>query len=201
MMTMTRWMEGLVWREIVAALALLLCMCLASPAMAGGKDERNDSPAVHAQAVGSVASAAPGKEKERSPEGGREGKVVKAHEAKVESAKKAKAETGQGAKAESVKETGSRSHFNMNVLIERLKKCNAIGVFTKLALRSDALDLVDEVHDWRKHRNHVTISEIRARFDGLLLKVLALLDNDPVLSRDISKAREDIWNSLLEVKA
>jgi len=97
--------------------------------------------------------------------------------------------------------SGSHTHFNMDALIERLKNSDAIGVFTKLALRSDAMDVVDEVKNWREHKGRMSLSEIRARFDGLLLKVLALLDDDPALSADISMARDNIWNSLLEGKA
>jgi len=91
--------------------------------------------------------------------------------------------------------------FNMDMLIERLKKTNALGMFTKLALRSDALDIMDMVKAYNKHRAKYSVKKLRARFDGLVLKVLALLNDDPGLSRDISLAREDIWKSLLEVKA
>jgi len=90
--------------------------------------------------------------------------------------------------------------FGMHTLIERLKKTDALGVFTKLAIRSDALDLMDMVKVYNKHKASFSLKELRARFDGLVLKVLALLDDDPKLSRDIYLARERIWKSLLEVK-
>jgi len=217
MMHMTQWVECLVWRELAAGFVLLLCMCVASPVRASGEDATEDTPAVHAEVVGSAASVAPGADEGESPESGKAEKAARAHETKDEPASEPKAKTGYGATVESGQESrtgpgqatkdgpgqeaGSKPHFNMDVLIERLKKCDVIGVFTKLTLRSDALDLVDEVQAWHKHKDHVTISDIRARFDGLLLKVLALLDDDPALSTDISMAREDIWRSLLEVKA
>jgi len=91
--------------------------------------------------------------------------------------------------------------FNMDMLIERLKKTNALGMFTKLALRSDASDIMGMVKAYNKRRAKYSLKELRARFNGLVLKVLALLDDDPRLSRDISLAQEDIWKSLLEVKA
>jgi len=90
--------------------------------------------------------------------------------------------------------------FNMDMLIERLKKTNALGMFTKLALRSDALDIMDMVKAYNKQKASYSVKKLRARFDGLVLKVLALLDDDPGLSRDISLAREDIWKSLLTNK-
>jgi len=90
--------------------------------------------------------------------------------------------------------------FDMSVLIERLKKTDAIGMFTKLALRSDALDMMDMITAYNKHMARYSLKELRARFDGLLLKVMALLDDDPGLSKDISLAREEIWKSLLTNK-
>jgi len=90
--------------------------------------------------------------------------------------------------------------FDMDVLISRLKKSDAIGMFTKLALRSDALDSMGLVKAWRRHVSKLTLEEVRSRYNGLLLKVLALLDDDPALSRDISLARESIWKSLMEVR-
>jgi len=87
--------------------------------------------------------------------------------------------------------------FDMDMLIDRLKKSNAIGMFTKLALRSDALDIIDMINAYNKHRTKYSLKELRSRFNGLVLKVLALLDDDPKLSRDISLAREEIWKSLL----
>jgi len=100
-----------------------------------------------------------------------------------------------------VETTATEKYFDMDALIERIKDSNAIGMFTKLALRSDALDIVDLIKVYRRQANRMSLNEVRARFDGLLLKVLVLLDDDPVLSRDISMSREGIWKSLLEVKA
>jgi len=94
----------------------------------------------------------------------------------------------------------TQKKFDMDALIERIRESHVIGIFTKLALRSDALDMVDLFKAYRRQANHITLDELRARFDGLLLKTLALLDDDPALSREISMSREGIWKSLLEVK-
>ncbi|WP_157819227.1 hypothetical protein [Mariprofundus aestuarium] len=91
---------------------------------------------------------------------------------------------------------------DIEALKTRLKETDAIGVFTKLAIRSDILDLVDEINRYRKQAKlESKIAEVRASFDGLLLKMVALLEGDPTLSRDLYVSRESIWKSLLEVKA
>jgi len=91
---------------------------------------------------------------------------------------------------------------NVQVLEDRLKKTRAIGIFTKLAIRNDIMDLVDEIRTYRKKAQlQNRLKEIRSSFDGLILKIMALLEDDPALSRDLYTNRELLWNSLLEVKA
>jgi len=93
------------------------------------------------------------------------------------------------------------SNVNFNVLKERLKNTDAIGFFTKLAIRNDIVDLMDNIKRYRKHAMlKAKMTEIRRSFDGLLLKIIALLEGDPKLSRDLYVGRETIWESLLEVK-
>ncbi|MGH8652338.1 MAG: hypothetical protein ACREYE_09265 [Gammaproteobacteria bacterium] len=90
--------------------------------------------------------------------------------------------------------------FDLDMLTERLKQTSAIGVFTKLAINSDATDLIDGVKKYRKLAVLQTkLAEVRSRFDGLVMKLLALLEDDPQLARNIYVAREQIWSSLLEV--
>jgi len=91
-----------------------------------------------------------------------------------------------------------KADINMDVLIERLKQTPAIGVFTKLAIRGDILDLKDEIQTYKqKSMLQSKLDDIRARFDGLLIKIMALLQADPALSKDLYTARESIWKSLL----
>ncbi len=94
------------------------------------------------------------------------------------------------------------SSVDFNVLKERLKNTDAIGFFTKLAIRSDIVDLMDKIKTYRKQAVlKAKMKEIRRSFDGLLLKIIALLKDDPQLSRDLYVGRETIWESLLEVNA
>jgi len=92
--------------------------------------------------------------------------------------------------------------LDMDILVERLKQTKAIGFFTKLAIRNDVMDLLALIDTYRKKSLlDARLNDIRARYDGLFLKIVALLEDDPDLSRDIYLARERIWKSLLEVKA
>lgn len=91
--------------------------------------------------------------------------------------------------------------LDMNALIERLKQTKAIGFLTKLALRSDALDLIEMAKQYKRHPTEDGLKALRSRYEGLVLKVLALLEKDPQLARDIALAREKIWHHLLEANA
>ncbi|MDX8409135.1 MAG: hypothetical protein R8J84_03695 [Mariprofundales bacterium] len=91
--------------------------------------------------------------------------------------------------------------ISMEQLISRLKKTAAIGFFTKLALRSDALDLQQDIHQAVAQGAMPDQQQtLRQRFDGLVMKILALLDKDPPLASDIFHARESIWLSLIQTK-
>jgi hypothetical protein len=92
--------------------------------------------------------------------------------------------------------------LDLEQLVARLKKTEAIGFLTKLAIRSDVLDFRKSVESYRKRKLFEENAEMfRGHFNGLLLKILALLEHDPVLSRDIHLARESIWKSFVEVKS
>ena len=91
--------------------------------------------------------------------------------------------------------------ISMDELVERLKASKAIGFFTKLAIRSDVLEFQAEVIKMRKKKLlKAQMPNIKASFNGLLLKIMALLENDPDLSKKIYLARHSIFKSLLEVQ-
>lgn len=92
--------------------------------------------------------------------------------------------------------------LDLDTLIERLKQTQAIGVLTKLVLRSDVNDLIDEVRRYKRTKGTESqLERIKAHFNGLLLKVLTLLNDDPKLAQDIQRARDNLWQHLMEVKA
>jgi len=91
--------------------------------------------------------------------------------------------------------------ISMDELVQGLKATKAIGFFTKLAIRSDVLGFRDHVANIRrKNQLKDNMANIRANFDGLLLKIMALLEKDPDLSKKIYLGRHSIFKSLLEVR-
>lgn len=91
--------------------------------------------------------------------------------------------------------------ISMDELVEGLKASKAIGFFTKLAIRSDVIGFRDKVKKIRENNQlKDKMESIKANFDGLLLKIMALLEKDPDLSKKIYLGRHSIFKSLLEVQ-
>ena len=87
--------------------------------------------------------------------------------------------------------------LDLGSLETRLRQTKAIGVMTKLSLKNQVDDLLDQARAYHKRQGTTTIAELRRSFDMLLLKVLSLLqDSDPPLARDIVKSRAAIWSIL-----
>lgn len=82
-------------------------------------------------------------------------------------------------------------------LEKRLRESNAIGVVTKITLKNQVDDLLDQFRAFYQGRLKTTLDALRQPYDRLLLKVLALLqDSDPQLASAISASREAIWGIL-----
>jgi hypothetical protein len=87
--------------------------------------------------------------------------------------------------------------LDLKSLETRLKDTKAIGVFTKLALKNQVDDLVDQFRAFYQGRLKTTLAELRRSYDLLVLKVLALLqDADPPLASAIAASRESLWGIL-----
>jgi hypothetical protein len=87
--------------------------------------------------------------------------------------------------------------LNLADLEQRLRDTHAIGVFTKLSLKNQVDDLLNEFRALYKGADKHPTAELRQQYDLLLLKVLSLLqDGDPSLAAAISSSREAIWGIL-----
>jgi hypothetical protein len=83
-------------------------------------------------------------------------------------------------------------------LTTRLRDTDAIGVFTKLALKNQVDDLMKQ---FRAHHQsgQPSVASLRQPYDMLVLKVLSVVqDKDPALARTISGSREAIWGILAD---
>ena len=95
--------------------------------------------------------------------------------------------------------------FNVDMLVERMKETDAIGVITKLSLKNQVDDLLDQANDIKENDGDVSEdkTELREDFEGLILKTVTLLNKgeDFILAEDIYQAREQLWKSIMENKA
>jgi hypothetical protein len=79
----------------------------------------------------------------------------------------------------------------------RLKETKAIGIMTKIALKNQVDDLLNQFRAFYAGKIKTTMAELRRPYDLLVLKVLSLLqDADPSLAAAIVASREAIWGIL-----
>lgn len=89
--------------------------------------------------------------------------------------------------------------LDVAALKERLRETNAIGMFTKLALKNQVDDLLQQFRAHYLSGQKTNVAALRQAYDMLVLKVLALIqDSDPSLARSISGSREAIWGILAD---
>lgn len=93
----------------------------------------------------------------------------------------------------------SEPALDLKSLEARLRDTDAIGVMTKLTLKSQVDDLLERFRAYHDGRAKMPLAELRQPYDSLILKVLALLqDKDPPLAGAISASREAIWSILAD---
>ena len=89
--------------------------------------------------------------------------------------------------------------LDLAALKQRLRDTDAIGVFTKLALKNQVDDLLNKFREFYRGQVKITLPELRQSYELLVQKVLALLqDSDPPLAKEITASREAIWGLLAD---
>jgi hypothetical protein len=95
--------------------------------------------------------------------------------------------------------TAKAPTLDLKSLEQRLKETDAIGVLTKIALKNQVDDLLDQFRAYYQGKVKTTLAELRRPYDLLVLKVLSLLqDSDPALASAIAASREAIWGILAD---
>jgi hypothetical protein len=93
------------------------------------------------------------------------------------------------------------SPLDLNSLTAQLRSTSAIGFFTKITLKNQVDDLLDDLREFHGGKSRLTKPELRRAYDLLLMKVLSLLqDKDPKLASAIVSSREAIWDLLTDPK-
>ena len=84
--------------------------------------------------------------------------------------------------------------LDLESLEQRLKETSSIGLMTKLSLKNQVDDLLEQFRDHYQGRLKTTLAELRQLYELLLMKTLSLLqDGDPALAKAIHGSREAIW--------
>ena len=87
--------------------------------------------------------------------------------------------------------------LDLNALKEQLKATKAIGVFTKISLKNQVDDLMEQFREYYQGKSKATMTDLRRSYNLLMMKVLSLLqDEDQTLASKIVSSREAIWSLL-----
>ncbi len=93
----------------------------------------------------------------------------------------------------------SAATLDFTSLVARLRATKAIGLLTKLSVKNQSDDLLEKFRAYHKRQGTKSIVELHSAYDGLMLKLLALLqDGDPPLATDIDRSRAAIWDILAD---
>jgi type IV secretory pathway VirB10-like protein len=91
----------------------------------------------------------------------------------------------------------AQARISLEELGARIKATPAIGTFSKLALKNDIDDLVDDLRGYHEHHEG-DLDDLHQRYEALVLKLLALLEDDePELALALARSRNDIWSRLV----
>jgi hypothetical protein len=92
--------------------------------------------------------------------------------------------------------------FDIQELVARLRATNAIGFFTKLALKNQIDDLLAKFRCYHARACDTSLATLNEEFNLLLMKVLSLLqDDDPDLFQSLAGGREILWKNLTDPTA
>jgi len=91
--------------------------------------------------------------------------------------------------------------LDVSGLKQELKDTKAIGVFSKLTLKSQMDDLLSALRKFHQGKSKDTLADLRRSYELLVMKVLSLVqDDDKKLASDIVSSREAIWGILADPK-
>jgi hypothetical protein len=93
----------------------------------------------------------------------------------------------------------SAGTLDFSSLVTRLRNTKAISLLTKVAVKNESDDLLEEFRAYHTQHGIGTLADLRRSYDLLFHKLYSLLqDADPPLARDIDRSRAAIWELLAD---
>jgi hypothetical protein len=98
-----------------------------------------------------------------------------------------------------VASTTAEEALDFSSLVTRLRKTKAINLRTKLAVKNESDDLLEQARVYHTQTGETTLADLRRSYDSLFQELQSLLeDADPPLARDIDRSRGAIWELLAD---
>ena len=95
--------------------------------------------------------------------------------------------------------SASAEALDFSSLVTRLRKTKAINLRTKVAVKNESDDLLEQVRAYHAKTGETTLADLRRSYDSLFQELHSLLeDADPPLARDIDRSRAAIWEILAD---
>jgi hypothetical protein len=89
--------------------------------------------------------------------------------------------------------------LDFSSLVTRLRKTKAINLRTKVAVKNESDDLLEQFRAYHAQPGIVTLADLRRSYDSLFHKLHSLLEHaDPPLARDIDRSQAAIWELLAD---
>ena len=93
----------------------------------------------------------------------------------------------------------TQSPLDVPGLKTQLRDTPAMGSLTRLTLRNQAEDLLQEFRAHNRSGQETRVTALRQSYDMMVMKTLCIVqDDDPPLARTIFGSREAIWNVLAD---
>ena len=129
----------------------------------------------------------------------KEAKEAKAATAPAKPAAPVKAPVAAAVKSPPPVVAATAPPIDLKSLEQKLKDSKAIGVMTKLSLKNQVDDLVAQFRAFHDGHQPPTLAQLRQPYELLLMKVLALVqDQDPALAKALHDSRDHIWGVLAD---
>jgi hypothetical protein len=89
--------------------------------------------------------------------------------------------------------------MDFSSLVTRLRKTKAINLRTKVTVKNESDELLEQARAYHTQTGETTLADLRRSYDSLLYKLHSLLeDADPPLARDIDRSRAAIWELIAD---